>query len=124
MPDPDDESIRDTAVAAEVMKFIDLADLSTDKLDMLKRAISRLLHTPRCEEVFAQIIDGRPTRPTFLRNHAEEYLDCPNISDATEPSEHAIQCYHEIKDSFDITFLKLEAKVIYFLSKFRIEAYT
>lgn len=111
MPDPDDETIRDTAVAAEDMRFTDLADLSPDKLDALARAVTRILETERGEETFAQIIDGKPTRSTFLRNHFEEYMNNDNISDAMEPTEYAKQSYKEIKESFDITVLKLEMEV-------------
>lgn len=119
MPDLDDETIRDTAVAAEDMRFTDLADLSPDKLDTLARAVTLILQSGRCEETFTQIIDGKPTRPTFLRNHYAEFMNNDNISDAMEPSKHATQCYKEIREAFDITVLKLELKVRSLFSEYR-----
>lgn len=46
-----------------------VADLDGEHLASLKQAMANILSTPLAEFAYAQIVDGMPTRDTYIANH-------------------------------------------------------
>lgn len=98
--------------AGDVIVFADFADLSTEKLEIIERTLRAILYSPVAEETFAQIVDAKPTRPSFFRNYGgREFMSNSNVSDLERPREEAIRFFHEIRANFSLLSLKIDAKV-------------
>ena len=98
---------------ATIFEPTDLSNLDVDKLRCLERTLASILATAVAEDIFAQIIDGRPTRPSFIKNYGYT-VDDSTISDKTEPSEESTQLFQEIRAGFTPQILLLEIKVCFF----------
>lgn len=93
-----------------MMDLIDLVHLSGEKLQRIDTALATILASNDAVEAFAQLVDGTPTRPTFLRNYGCVPED-DSVSNRENPTPEAIQFYREAWPSFTALELKISVQV-------------
>ena len=90
--------------------FADLANLSSDKFQQLESNLAFILASPAAQDTYAQLIDGRPTWQSYVRD-----AGFPNevtvVSDRPNPSDEAIQQYEEIRASLTLHAIKMDINV-------------
>ena len=87
-----------------------LASLDEEHLAAFKQAMINILSTPLAEFTYAQIVDGMPTRDTYMRDHwqfegvpaMDHHELCPGITEKTRA----------FRSEFDVFSLKFEAQVV------------
>lgn len=80
-------------------EFSDLSNISPEKLQLLRNVLSAILALPIARDTYAQIIEGRPTQPSFKKNY-HAMLEYSTVSEATEPSSEAIRHFEDVRRSF------------------------
>ena len=90
--------------------FADLANLSTDKFQQLESTLAFILATSAAQDTYAQLIDGRPTWQSYVRDPGfpDEFTI---VSDHPNPSHEAIQQYEEIRTRLTLHAVKMDIKV-------------
>lgn len=86
-----------------------LADLDSEHLDPLRRAIRNILLTPIAEETYGQIIDGLPLHSVYEQDHAC-WEDAP-VMEHTELCAGVLQKTRDFCSTFDILYLDLDIQV-------------
>ena len=87
-----------------------LFDLSASKLELLERSLNSILQLAVAEETFAQIIDGKPTRPSYERNYFT--LFDPSVSERLCPTDSSVREWAQIKENLGLQSLKLDVKLV------------
>ena len=93
---------------------VDLLGLEPSKWMCLESILTTILASTAAEEIFAQVIEGRPTRLPDLVNYDFEAIN-NNIKDQAEPSEQSIQTFKEVRACLTPQILKLDVTVCIFL---------
>ena len=88
----------------------DLTHLGVNKLNLLRSTWAATLASDNAEDACAQIIDGKPTRPSFIKNYGYPAHNTI-ISDQNEPSEHSLQLYNDIRLDVSVEDLRIDVKV-------------
>ena len=105
-----DEAITDTgsmdSQIVELPTFADLTSLSSEKLQQLVSTLAFILTLPAARETYAQLIDGRRTWPSYVKNRGS-CDEATIISDHPTPSDEAIQLYEEIRATLTMQTLKV-----------------
>lgn len=95
-----------------VSGFVDLADLSAEKLQQLETVLKSILALPIAQDTYAQIIDGNPTWQSYAEPNAKRFpLETTIVSDHPTPSPGAIQRYEEFRKDFTAAALKTDTQV-------------
>lgn len=90
--------------------LIDLVHLSGEKLQRINTALATILASNDAVEAFAQLVDGTPTRPSFLQNYG--YIpENDSVSERENPTSEAIQFYKGAWPSFTALGLKISVRV-------------
>ena len=84
--------------------------LSTDKLNLLESIWASILASPNAVDCFAQIIDGRITRRSFIHNHGQQLWN-DSFSEEFEPSSMARHLYDDLSLVSSINDMKIDIKV-------------
>ena len=89
-----------------------LFDVRSAKLGQLSKIVHLLMDSIVVEETFAQIIDGKPTGPVYIRNYRRaEDMDG---SEQAAPSPQAIEEYRKLRAEFrikDILLMSTQARL-------------
>lgn len=93
------------------MKNIDLASLDSRKLEIVEVTLAKILSSSTAVDTFAQTIDGQPTCTSFVENCNGHVHDLNEVSDRSEPSEGSVRLYKDIKTTFLVKDLKIDAQV-------------
>ena len=96
------------------VQYVDLLGLESNKWVCLESMLAIILASSTAEDTFAQIIDGRPTRPSFRKNYGF-CSNNSNISDQMDPSEQSIQAFKLVRAGLTPHILKLDVAVCIFL---------
>lgn len=87
-----------------------LASLDEAHLAAFKQALANILSTPLAEFTYAQIVDGMPTRGTYIRDHqfyeGVPALNHPGLCPGTMDKTRAF------RSELNIHSFKFESKVI------------
>lgn len=90
--------------------FANLADIEPQKLDRLGKVWAAVLALPHAVDSYAMIIDGRPTRSSFISTYGRlEYNT--QVLDEDEPSEHSRDLFNEIRAAFSVHDLRVDIQV-------------
>ena len=90
--------------------FADLANLSADKYQHLESTLSFILASPAAQDTYAQLIDGRPTWQSYVRDSGFPD-EVTIVSDHPTPSDKAIQQYEEIRTALTLHAIKMDVNV-------------
>ncbi|KAL3478916.1 hypothetical protein BJX99DRAFT_93364 [Aspergillus californicus] len=86
-----------------------LATLDGQHLQVLQDTVRHILFTQRAEYVFAQVVDGVPTKETKMcKNYSVEEL----FRDRAEPSPEALDLVRGWRSDFQLTSLEIDDKVL------------
>ena len=90
--------------------FADLANLSTDKFQQLESTLASILASPAAQDTYAQLIDGRPTWQSYVRDPGfpDEFII---VSDHPNSSDEAKQQYEEIRAGLTLHAIKVDINV-------------
>ena len=91
--------------ASKVPTFGDLTNLSVEKLQELDDVLKTILTLPIAQEIYAQIIDGNPTHPIYPNERTS------SVSGKSKPTNHALQEYEKIRNTFASQDLLIDLKV-------------
>lgn len=99
-------------------RFADLANLSNEKLQPLETILARILASPKAQDIYAQIIDGRATWQSYIDPSTKGFRkETTIVSDHPNPSKEAMQLYDEIRTVFTPQALRVDIQVSLALNK-------
>ena len=102
------------SIARGVPGFGDLTNVSSEKLEELETALGVILALPIARDVFAQIIEGTPTRTPFsdkIKQSKSTFRRTVIVNDNAKPSDKAVQEFEEIRSAFTPQNLIIDVKV-------------
>ena len=91
--------------------FVNPVDLDADKLTSLQKAVKSILALPIALYTFAEIIDGKPSSPSPMRELQGLVVDYSKLSDGSEPDQEAMRLFKEFRSKFDVRNVKMDIKV-------------
>ena len=95
-----------------IPRFADLANLSNEKLQPLETILARILASPKAQDIYAQIIDGRATWQSYIDPNTKGFpKETTIVSDHPNPSEEASQLYEKIRRVFTPQALRVDIQV-------------
>lgn len=96
----------------EIHRFADLANLSTEKLQHLETTLAFILALPNAHDIYAQIIDGKPTWKSYIDPNTYGFpTETTIVSDHPNPSNEAMQISEEIIAVFTPQALKIDIQL-------------
>ncbi|CAD6575620.1 MAG: hypothetical protein ASARMPREDX12_007395 [Alectoria sarmentosa] len=95
-----------------IPRFADLANLSNEKLQPLETILARILTSPKAQDIYAQIIDGRATWQSYIDPNTKGFpKETTIVSDHPNPSKEALQLYEKIRRVFTPQALRVDIQL-------------
>lgn len=89
-----------------------LANLSPEKLQPLEIVLALILASSNAQDIYAQLIDGKPTWQSYPDPNFDRFPDeVMIVSDHPCPSDEAIQLYEEVRTTISTSELMVDIKV-------------
>ena len=91
-------------------KTTDLSNLDDRKLDIVETTLMKILTSDAAVNTYAQIIDGQPTRTSFIKE-CGYVRDFTHVSERLEPTEKSVNAYRDITIVFSVDTLRVDVDV-------------
>ena len=88
----------------------DLSHLDGRKRDILETSLTKILNSDVGVNTYAQIIDGQPTRTSFI-NECGYVRDFTHVSERLEPTAKSVNAYRDITSVFSVDTLRIDVDV-------------